>query len=332
MLTVLRQNGREGTYFSSTVYDADGRVVKSINAEGAETNYEYDLNGSVTKVTDALVTLKDWNGTTDYTLDVLGRIVTVNDHNGKNTRYNYDAVGNKTSMIYPDGTVAEHAYDFLGRLTNLKDAENQNTIYGYDAVSRLIEMAYPNGWKENYAYDDLGQLTAQTAKDPVSGEVKHNYVYDSQGNVTRETRTGAGGQDPFDRTHTYDALNRLTGTIDGLKTIAYQYDSLGNLIFESNTGSAEREKDYGSNNLNQQIVKTTKVGDIYYRFDNTFDKCRNLIKTVDTADDAVIAEYDCDATNRMVKGINEKGEQSSYVYNGAGDLISNKSRNNQCIY
>ena len=53
----------------------------------------------------------------------------------------YDAVGNQTSIVYPDGTTAHHAFDLLGRLTALTDGENQTTHCAYD----------PNGWvEENY--------------------------------------------------------------------------------------------------------------------------------------------------------------------------------------
>ena len=88
----------------------------------------------------------DWNGTTNFALDILGRLEAVSDHNNKITAYDYDTVGNKTDMLYPDGSSVEYVYDLLGRLTNVIDNENQNTEYGYDQASRLTSTAYPNGW------------------------------------------------------------------------------------------------------------------------------------------------------------------------------------------
>ena len=84
--------------------------------------------------------MTDWNGTVNFTLDVLGRITSVNDHNNKIVGYTYDAVSNQTSVTYPDNTTVYYTYDLLNRLVNVKDAENQNTAYGYDAASRLVSM------------------------------------------------------------------------------------------------------------------------------------------------------------------------------------------------
>jgi YD repeat-containing protein len=62
------------------------------------------------------------------------------------------------------------------------------------------------------------------------------YSYDPQGNILNEYRSGAGGQEKYDYTHTYDALNRLTKTTGlwGYKEHTYEYDSLGNLVYEKN--------------------------------------------------------------------------------------------------
>jgi len=60
---------------------------------------------------------------------------------------------------------------------------------------------------------------------------------------------------------------------------------------------------------------------------NTFDKRGNLVKTVfekNKNHTYVTQEYAYDATNRMVKGTNEEGEQSHYVFNGFGDLVANE--------
>ena len=37
-----------------------------------------------------------------------------------------------------------------------------------------------------------------------------------------------------------------------------------------------------------------------------------------------VGQYEYDATNRMVAGVNEGGEESRYVYNGLGYLVANE--------
>ena len=295
-------------------------LVNAINYSGGkEAQFAYNKNGE-------LIAMMDWNGTVNYDLDVLDRIISVNDQNEKITGYSYDAVGNQTGITYPDNTVATYSYDLLSRLTNLKDAENQNTVYQYNAAGQLISMAYPNGWNESYSYDDAGQLLTQLTKDPTdksNKSITHNYSYDDQGNILGEARTGAGGQDKFDYTHTYDALNRLTQTTGlwGYPTHTYEYDSLGNLVYEKNANGNNKGNEYWYNNLNQQIRKQVDGKD-YYSY--SFDKRGNLTKGVSEKKNEIVEQYLYDATNRMVKGVNDKGEQSHYVYNGLGYLVSNE--------
>ena len=339
-------------------YDKRGLVTKEINAAGGETVYVYDGNGNLVTRADAdgyvteygydprnlvetinynnsknvifeynangeLVEMQDWNGVTNFALDVLGRIESVNDHNGKVAGYTYDAVGNKETMAYPDSSAVIYTYDLLDRLVNVKDAENQDTVYGYDAAGRLASQSYPNGWNETFTYDNANQMLTQVATDPTntpSKTITHTYIYDSQGNITHETRSGAGGQDKYDLTHTYDALNRLAGTTGlwGYKSHAYTYDSLGNLIFGQvhNKGT-----EYWHNNLNQLVQKEVDNKDLYTY---SFDGRGNLIEGIyhkNQNHSYAVESYVYDETNRMVLGANEIGETSGYIYNGLGHLV-----------
>ncbi|MCL1810244.1 MAG: hypothetical protein FWG42_10845, partial [Clostridiales bacterium] len=346
----------------TTIYkhDKNGLVTKQVNAALGEKTYVYDGNGNLIQTTDEdgyvtmhcydprnlaiainysggngkvvnfgynmageLVLMEDWNGATEFTLDLLGQIKSVNDHGMNVTSYQYDAVGNRAGITYPDGSRVNYEYDLLGRMTRLIDNENQAVAYSWDAA-RLTGMAYPNGWAEAYTYNANGWLTGQAAADPTntpSKTVTHGYQYDFNGNVKRETRGGAGGQDKYDLTHFYDALGRLTLTTGlwGYKDHEYVYDSLGNLMRER---VHNKWTDYGYNALNQQVKKVADGKDTYV---NSFDARGNFVKSVyekNKNQSSVVGEYVYDATNRMVKGTNTDGEQSHYVYNGFGDLVA----------
>jgi RHS repeat-associated protein len=329
------------------VYDGNGNLIQKTDADGYVTDFNYDPRNLVDVINytggkqaqfaynnnGALVAMMDWNGTVNFALDVLDRITSVNDQNAKVIGYTYDAVSNQTSITYPDNTIATYTYDLLRRLTNLNDAENLNTTYQYDAASQLIATAKPNGWDTSYTYDEAGQLKIQLVRDPSdknNKEIKHNYDYDAQGNILLEKRTGAGGQDSFSLTHTYDALNRLVTTTGQTgqknKSHAYTYDSLGNLVYEKNTPSNNGGNEYWYNKLNQQIRKQVDGKD-YFAY--TFDKRGNLVKAVDEKKNNIVEQYVYDATNRMVKGKSYLGtsvdyEESYYIYNGLGYLVGNE--------
>ena len=316
----LKQTTDEDGYI--TLYGYDPRnLIETINynnGSGKETVFGYNKAGE-------LIEMADWNGVTSFTLDLLGQITGVNDHGQNVSAYQYDPVGNQTKITYPDSSVANYEFDLLDRMVKLTDHENQQTTYTYDSV-RLTGMAYPNGWDEAYQYDANGQLTQKYARDPsnmVNKSITHVYGYDPNGNILNESRTGAHGMDKYDLTHTYDALNRLTLTTGlwGYKDHEYVYDSLGNLTRER---IHNKWTDYRYDNLNRQIEKLKDGKDKYI---NTFDNRGNFIKGVyekNKNHSYIIEEYTYDPSNRMVRGINEDGEQSHYIYNGFGDLVANE--------
>ena len=89
----LLQNPKYNGYVTEFGYDPRN-LVEAINYSGGkEVQFAYNANGE-------LVAMMDWNGTVNFALDLLGRIVSVNDQNNKVTSYTYDSVGNATSMAF----------------------------------------------------------------------------------------------------------------------------------------------------------------------------------------------------------------------------------------
>ncbi|MCL1982724.1 MAG: RHS repeat protein [Clostridiales bacterium] len=146
------------------------------------------------------------------------------------------------------------------------------------------------------------------------------FALDKLGQITK-TNDHAGNVTSF----AYDGLDRLVKTTgheaQKAKNQEFSYDSLGNLVYKLDHNKATS---YKYNSLNQQAEKLADGKDLYV---NTFDKRGNLVKTIfekNKNQSYVTQEYAYDATNRMVKGINEDGEQSHYVFNGFGDLVANE--------
>ena len=124
-------------------YDAEGRNTKTTSRTGLVTTYTYDKTGNLLKQTDARGNVtsytydKNYNvktvtspagAVTTYTYDELNRNTAIKDHEGNVTsftynelslqtsttdakgnvtRYEYDKNGNRTKVIYADGTYAE---------------------------------------------------------------------------------------------------------------------------------------------------------------------------------------------------------------------------------
>ena len=80
---------------TSTVYDAMGRVVKTVNADGTYTTDQYDPDGNRV-----------------YSTDAMGRV----------TQYIYDSRDEQVATINPDGSVVTTQYDGGGRVVATRTA------------------------------------------------------------------------------------------------------------------------------------------------------------------------------------------------------------------
>jgi RHS repeat-associated protein len=131
-------------------------------------DYTYDALGRTTSLT----TL---DGTTTYGYDADGQLTSVTLPNGRVIAYQYDAAGNRVSVVDSGAetdyrtdnldqyTVAGNttfAYDADGNLVSKTDASG-TTTYTYDSENHLTGISGPNGtW--SYAYDGFGNLIGVT--------------------------------------------------------------------------------------------------------------------------------------------------------------------------
>ena len=142
--------------------------------------------------------------------------------------------------------------------------------------------------------------------------------------MTYEYMRGNGtGEATTEVFYTYDELHQVVTAKEnyGNKSRSYQYDSLGNLTLETNSNNVT--VDYKLNNLNQITTSSDdgwKTSTAY-----SYDKRGNLIQELYTKGkkQSVTGAYTFDETNKMVKGVNDLGESSEYLYNGLGALVTN---------
>jgi Rhs family protein len=238
-------------------YDLIGNLINVINANGVKTTHTYNnrnqLTGLVTTksdstVIDSYVYTLDTNGMREDVTELDGSVVTYEyDDNYRLTRetrtgtnpydnkYQYDAVGNRTSMDR-DGVVTAYTYDANDRLqsagafTHVYD-DNGNTIsktdgvdlttYSYDYENRLINSLDPSGVSTTYTYDPLGNRVRK-----VDGAGTVNYIVDPRNNtgVTQvlEERDAAGALQVF-YTYGHDLLQQDRAGSESY----YHYDGHG---------------------------------------------------------------------------------------------------------
>ena len=159
--------------------------------------YDYDNNGNVAGITDALPLQP---GNRDMTYDALDRLVGVNAGSAQ-------------------GGVGTFAYDPLDNIRQL-DQGTRTGRHQYDAVTnRLTALKNAAGTTiSSYLHDDRGNLTSRT-----EGGQTHSFTFDT---ANRLTATSLGAS-----SYEYDGLGRRTRETSGGLATYYQYSRAGQLLY-----------------------------------------------------------------------------------------------------
>ena len=313
-------------------YDGNDNMVSFTDEEGQETTVCYDLNNRPTALAYSdgrtvsfrynrrgeLVEMTDWNGTAAMERDILGRLVKVTDHNGRETGFTYDAAGNRTGITYPDGAAAVYAYDRNNRLVKVTDGEGQAAQYTYDGVGNLLSIVQP-GSTSTYTYNANRQPVKAAYSLGGSVSMSETFTYDTLGRITGSERTGSMAEFARSTAYAYDARGRLVSWQNGQDQEAYTYDALGNRTGKSVNGILKAAYQY--NELNQ-LTAMTEDGEEY---GFTYDKRGCL--TQESRGGSPIRRYTYDTAGMMTCGKNlESGEETLYVYNALRMRVGNTRR------
>ncbi|MFD4292852.1 putative T7SS-secreted protein [Rhodococcus sp. NPDC058532] len=137
-----------------------------------EDGYDYRADGHLTRHTRRA---GETDVRTDYRLDPVGRVTSVDRGDGPGERYGYDGLGNITrrsddrreyrgNLIVRDGRT-RYRHDAAGRLvrkTVTRPSRRPDVWrYRYDAFDQLVEVVTPDGQRWRYSYDAYGRRTTK---------------------------------------------------------------------------------------------------------------------------------------------------------------------------
>ena len=132
-------------------------------------------------------------------------------------KYNYDNLGRRYTLEYPNNTITQWDFDNLNRLTSLQSKVAGGAAFAkfdYTEFDKVGNRKSVTGSKnESYVYDELYRLLSVTSTKPES------FQYDAIGN-----RELGPGQE--DTAYVHNAANQMT---QGRK-FTYTYDNRGNQI------------------------------------------------------------------------------------------------------
>ncbi|UZW62168.1 hypothetical protein [Lysobacter enzymogenes] len=180
-------------------YDALGRLIKAIDAEGGVETYAYHFTGHLAVYTNKL------GAQTSYNRDLLGRIA---------TQVNYAVAVYNATNGQPTYGVTLYEYDARGNVIRETEAaktrEQRVTNFVYDALDRKISA----------------RVAVAMGAGLADGTAIETLKYDARGNLI-EKIAASGARTVY----YYDASDRLAGQVDanGLLTLN-EYDKAGNLL------------------------------------------------------------------------------------------------------
>jgi len=323
-------NGQRTTTFN---YDERGWLVSRIDPEGpylasgATIEYEYDAAGNRTSV-------RTPAGVTNYEYDEQNRLEKVTDPDSAVTNYFYDANGNLSMVELPNGVVEIRSYDALNRLKLLQYQKNDVTIqsfdYTLDPVGHRRVVTEQNGRKVEYEYDDIYRLTKETIFAPAEGgERTVSYGYDAVGNRLSKSDSVGGVT-----TYTYDDNDRLkteelrqNDVLVG--SIEYGYDNNGNTQTKTRKDAASNVVEtvtYSWNKENRLVGVSAPNLSISYEYDA--DGVR-VSKTVNGVKTEFLVDNNRDYAQVLEESVNGV-VAASYVY--GLDLISQERGSADSFY
>jgi RHS repeat-associated protein len=280
------------------------------DGSGGTTTYTYDPAGN-------LLTTTDPGGvTTTYTYNAAGKkaIVAYSGSTAHTVTYTYDANGNRTAMTDASGT-SSYTYDPFGRLTSVTNGNNQTVSYSYDGDGDITGITYPllstASWATSstvsHTYDKADRMTSAT--DFAGNEM---IITDNADGSQASEALGSSGDSittGYDNTGAVSTITLDNSPGTTLQSFSYSDASDGSVLIETDSpvGSGT-SKAYTYTSQGQLASETNTSNDSY-----GYDDSGNLTGLPGNASGA----YDNDG--ELVSSTSSSGIVTSYTYNADGE-------------
>lgn len=234
-----------------------GQLVCYTDCSGKSTHYEYDNDGHLRAMVDAL------GQRTEFTRRRTGELTGVELPDGSEELLEYDAAGLPTLHRNAFGHTRRWERNSRGQVLKTTDPADRSLHYRYDELGRLAELRSDNGATYRFAYDHADRLKTEVRPDGVERHLSYGpagelCLLETVGVAQREEqplrrkvtferdkmgRLLARGTDTALTSYSWDAGDRLLqaqripsdiGTVLGIgpDTVAFEYDKAGRLVAE----------------------------------------------------------------------------------------------------
>jgi len=327
------------------VYDEAGNLVSKKDANGIIVEYEYDLLNRLTGI-NFPDSAQDITYTYDSGTNGIGRRAGMSDPSGSTT-FGYDLRGRlveKTSvvnsLIYsvlrsytPGGRISavthptDRTIDY-GRTACGYKVDTVSTTYNGNTIPLANNLSYRpfgianginkgNGGIVNNQFDQSGRLTVANP----GADKERTYTYNNNGNLTS---VSAPNTPWYNRTYTYDALERLNHAEGPYGSIDYTYDAVGNRLTKVADGQTETYIYISGTNKLSEITGTETISYAHDANGNftgignktlTYNQNNRLIKVEENGN--TLGEYTYNGLGqRVIKTVNDVTTVFHYDFNG----------------
>ncbi|MBY8073256.1 DNA/RNA non-specific endonuclease [Vibrio fluvialis] len=189
------------------VYENNSKQPCRIQYEdGTHAYFEYDIEGNLTKATDAL---------------------------GNSQHFTYGPFDKLSKVIDPLGAVTHYHYNAEAEFAGVINRHGQKWYYDFDKGGRVSAEHHYDARVDHYQYDAAGRLNRHIKPDGV----QHCHSYDPSGKLL-ETVTLDHNELPLSKAwYEYDAASRLTYTENGDAWVSFAYSPSGLLLEENLNGT-----------------------------------------------------------------------------------------------
>lgn len=314
-------------------YDAFGRLTSitltdTLSNETRTTSYTYhpnSTNGNGETVLGRLATENgprtDVSDITQYEYDANFNLTKITNALGHEIHYsNFDGSGRPQSITDSNGVITTLSYDLLGRLLSQTTA-NRTTNFVYYNNGTLQEASYADGRQFTFTYDDAERLTAIES---ITGE-RTEYVLDNAGNRLETILRSTNGSIARHQRLEFDDLSRLAATIDRINNqdarTEYGYDGNNNLTSVTDPYNVTSSYQYDAL---QRLTQYTdaELGDTFSGY-NTLNQ-----QTSVTAPNNSLTSYSRNAFGDVTQETSPDRGTTSYLYDSAGNLVSRTDARN----
>ena len=318
---------------AQTLYDWDDRglLTRVTDPTGVSTTFKYDAYGDLVLVTNGA------GNTTTLIRDDHGRVIGVIDPLGRRGTATYNSSGALASIENADGArwtfaYPEFAVESLPALVrnstntswsrgnlpiSVTDPYGATIRFTYNAGGEIASVTNPLGHTTEGTFDTWGNLVGLTT---ASGAV-WNYVYDGLSQLVEATDpSGAATRYSYDLNGELSSVTDATGVeikrrVDrqrGIEEIADAFSS--SFIHTDIFGrvTSEQKRARGGSSA-------TKKTDVESEF-ITYDAAGRPVEILDAA--GGLTRYERDGAGRVLRMISAEGRIETYHYDAAGRVIS----------